>query len=65
VDAVAAIGQVGLHVTNQAAGRVHGQTAEVVQRPRLAGLHGNARLEGALALMRFIAEQLRFGMLGA
>ena len=41
---VEAVGQIGLHVADDALGQVHGQAAAVVQGPGFAGLEGNARV---------------------
>ena len=62
--AVAAIGQVGLHVADDAFCGVHGQAAEIVQRPGFVGLDGNARVGVGRAVMGLVAEQPRLGVPG-
>ena len=57
MQAAAFIGVVGLHVADDAVGRVDGQAAEVVQGPGLAGLDGDARVGVGGAVGRFVAQQ--------
>ena len=57
VDAVAAVGKVGLHVADHAVGRIDRQAAEVVERPRFARLDGDARVWIGRAVVGFVADQ--------
>lgn len=61
MQAVAAVDEIGLHMADDAVGRVHGQAAQVVQGPGYAGLKGDARFGGCGAVVRLVTEQPRLG----
>ena len=56
MQAVAAVGEIDLHVADDALGRVDGLAAAVVQGAGFAGLDGNARVGIGGAVMRLVAS---------
>ena len=58
--AVAAVGQVGLQVADDAMARIDRQAAEAVQGADLAGLEGDARVGVGGAVVRLVAQHTGF-----
>jgi len=62
VPAVAAIGQIGLDVTDHAVRRVYGQATEVIQYSGFAELDGGARFRTGRAVVGFVASAMKFSL---
>jgi hypothetical protein len=65
VRTVAAVRQVRLNVAKDTSGRVHSHATELVKGPYFARFDGDARLRVSGTVMRFITQQLGFGVAGA